>query len=238
MTDLYRAIYGDLLKHENKKRAETHRRYHKYGGHRSFGVPSAVREELFKRYKPAIGELSCHDALALAGRLAKMKIEDTVMAGNFILREKQDCFNKSDLSFLDRYADNFCSWSTTDDFCIDVLQPILSKYPKETIRLLEKWNRSKSIWKRRASVVAFVRNIGKSGRFTKDALKLCDNLISDKEDLVQKGIGWCLKDIMRGDKKKVLEYIKRLRKQGAPATITLYAIRNLSKPERTCILKS
>ena len=139
--------------------------------------------------------------------------------------------------FLDKALNYFCSWSTIDDFCIDVLQPILLKYPKETLRFLKKWNQSKNMWKRRASVVAFVRKVGESGKFTNEALALCENLIFDKEDLVQKGVGWCLKDVMRGDKKKVFEYAKRLRKRSVPATITLYAIRDLKGTERAEILK-
>ena len=34
----------------------------------------------------------------------------------------------------------------------------------ETLALLERWNRSPNRWKRRASVVAFVRKVGESGR--------------------------------------------------------------------------
>lgn len=64
------------------------------------------------------------------------------------------------------------------------------------------------MWKRRVSVVAFVRKIGESGKFTNEALMLCENLIWDKEDMVQKGVGWCLKDVMRGDKKKFLIMLK------------------------------
>jgi len=170
--------------------------------------------------------------------LYKDKIEDTILAGNFVLQNKIDCIGKSELPFLDKALDYFCSWSTIDDFCIDVLQPILLKYPNDTLRFLKKWNQSKSIWKRRASVVAFVRKVGESGKFTSEALALCENLIFDKEDLVQKGVGWCLKDVMRGDKKKVFEYVKKLRKRSVPATITLYAIRNLKGKERTEILQA
>jgi len=98
--------------------------------------------------------------------------------------------------------------------------------------LLRKWNSSKSLWKRRASVVTFTRKIGISGDFTDEALELCDNLIWEKEDYVRKGVGWALKDNMRGAKKKVLEYVKSLRRQGISSVITLYAIRDLKGKER------
>lgn len=237
MKTLYSKIHGDLIKHENKKAAEEDKKYHKYDGHRSLGIKAQALDKLLKKYKAEVKELSCKEAFALAQMFYKDKIEDTILAGNFVLQNKIDCIGKSELSFLDKALDYFCSWSTIDDFCIDVLQHILLKYPKDTLRFLKKWNQSKSMWKRRASVVAFVRKVGESGNFTNEALGLCENLIWDKEDLVQKGVGWCLKDVMRGDKKKVFGYIKELRKRSVPATITLYAIRDLKGTERLEVLK-
>ena len=234
---LYQKIYSDLIKHENKKAAEIDKKYHKYDGHRSLGIKAGVLDKLLKQYKTEVKNLSCKEAFALAQMLYKDKIEDTILAGNFVLQNKIDCIGKSELPLLDKALDSFCSWSTIDDFCIDVLQPILLKYPNDMLRFLKKWNQSKSMWKRRASVVVFVRKVGESGKFTNEALALCENLIFDKEDLVQKGVGWCLKDVMRGDKKKVFEYVKKLRKRSVPATITLYAIRDLKGSERAEILR-
>ncbi len=235
---LYEQVYSDLIKHENKKAAELDLLNHKYAGYRSLGISSPALEKLLIQHKVEIKELSCEEALALSKKLYKDKIEDTVLAGNFVLQNKIECIGKRALPFLDEVLENFCSWSQVDDFCIDVLQPILLKYPVDTIRYLRKWNRSQNMWKRRTSVVAFVRKVGASGNFTDEALSLCENIIWDDEDLVQKGVGWCLKDVMRGDKKTVLEYVKELRERGVPSTITLYAIRDLKGKERTEILRT
>ncbi len=236
--DLYRQIYGQLIKHENKRSAKRDRLNHKYGGYRSLGISSPVLETLLSRHKADIKKLSCEEAFTLARMLYKHRIEDTVLAGNYVLQHKIDCVDKKQLPYLDEILDYVCSWSQVDDFCIDVLQPVLLKYPQETLRYLKKWNRSANMWKRRTSVVAFVRKVGASGKFTDDALSLCENLIWDNEDLVQKGVGWCLKDVMRGDKNKVFHYVKKLRERGVPSTITLYAIRDLKGSQRTEILQA
>jgi 3-methyladenine DNA glycosylase AlkD len=137
---------------------------------------------------------------------------------------------------IDRMADGFTGWSHVDDVCISVLQPLLMAHRAETLALLERWNRSPSRWKRRASVVAFVRKVGESGQFTEEALRLCENLVEDREDLVRKGVGWALKDVMRGDRERVLAYVKELRRRGVSSTITLYAIRDLRGAERDSVL--
>jgi 3-methyladenine DNA glycosylase AlkD len=66
---------------------------------------------------------------------------------------------------------------------------------------------------------------------------LCENLLWDKEDLVQKGVGWALKDGMRGARDQVQDYVESLRRRGVSAVITLYAIRDLKGTERQEILK-
>lgn len=42
---------------------------------------------------------------------------------------------------------------------------------------------------------------------------------------------------MRFDKKRVLEYVKELRRKGVSSTITLYAIRDLKGEERRKVLR-
>ncbi len=66
-----------------------------------------------------------------------------------------------------------------------VLQPLLWPYRKETLELVEERSRSPIRWKRRASVVTFVRKAAKSGEFTKEVIHLCENLIWDEEDIMK-----------------------------------------------------
>jgi len=111
------------------------------------------------------------------------------------------------------------------------------KHWEETLRLLQKWNRSQNMWKRRASIVAFVWKIGSSGEFTDEALDLCENLIWDEEELVLKGVGWALRDNMQGAKNRVIEYVKSLRRRGVSSKVTLYAVENLKGKERKEVLR-
>lgn len=220
MNNLYQEITTELTRNGNKERA----------------TKAPIRHGILKQFKINIKELNCKKALSLARKLYSTKIEEFAYAGNYVLQIKSDCLGVKQLPYLDKNLDYFKSWSTTDVFCTDILQLILSKNPKETVNFLKKWNKSGNMWKRRASVVAFVRKIGESGKFTDAFLKLCNNLVNDKEDLVRKGVGWALKDNMRGNKEKVFAYVKSLRKKKISSIIILYAIRGLKNVERKEIL--
>src|SRR5438128_6461228 len=141
----------------------------------------------------------------------------------YVLALSVDELSPQDVERLDQMADRFTGWSHVDDVCISVIQPLLLAHRDATLSLLERWNRSPNRWKRRASVVAFVRKIGESGQFTEEALRLCENLVFDGADFVRMGVGWALKDVMHGDWERVLEYLKELRRRGASSTISLYA---------------
>ncbi len=68
------------------------------------------------------------------------------------------------------------------------------------------------------------------------ALENCETLKFDPEDMVQKGVGWCLKDLMKADQDRVADYVMLLREQKVPSVITLYAIRDLKGDLRQKVL--
>jgi hypothetical protein len=55
--------------------------------------------------------------------------------------------------------------------------------------------------------------------------------------MVRKAVGWAFKNVMCGDKKKVLDYVKSLRRRRASSIITLHAVRDLKGKEREEIFK-
>ena len=236
VSEIHQKIVDGIKSKEDKKNRDHNNIYHR--GYRlpSYGLKAAVLAKILTGFKKEIKSLSCQDVFKLADKFYKAGTEEEVMAGNYTLQINLDCFDKKNLSALDKFTGCLISWSTADDFVADVLQPLMFKMPDEIIILLRKWNKSKKFWQKRVSVVAFTRKIGRTGRFTKEALTLCENLISSEEDLIQKAVGWSLKDIMRGDKKVVLDYVKKLRGRGISSTIILYAVRELAGKERASVL--
>lgn len=212
------------------------RRFHKDDDYLSFELSARDYRRIMKEFRPRFLELPLQERLKTAARLAAEHIGELAHAGIHMAALSVKELEPRHLSFLDRLADDFRDWSEVDHFCLDVAQPLLWKHTEAMLALLKGWNRSGNRWKRRASVVAFTRKVGESGRFTKHVLQMCKDLMWDEEDIVQKGVGWALKDNLRSAPKQVGPFIKRLRQKGAPSTITLYAIRDLRGKARQEIL--
>lgn len=212
------------------------RRYHKHDQYISYSLKAADFHKLMKEFRPRFLELKLSERLELAAELLHENIGEFGHAGIFVLGESVKELKPKHFSLFDSMAEDFRSWSHVDGFSIGVAGPLLLKFRKETLSLLGDWNRSPNRFKRRASVVSFTWEIAESGEFTEEALRLCENLIWDKEDIVRKGVGWALKDNMKSAPKRVLSYVKDLRRRGVSSTITLYAIRDLNPAQRKKVL--
>lgn len=202
----------------------------------AYGLKVPAWRAIMRGFRPRFRALSLDQRLDLAEELFAEGEGWLGHSAIYVLALSARELEPKHFERLDRMAERFTGWSHVDDVCISVLQPLLLAHRAETLSLLERWSRSPNRWKRRASVVTFVRKIGASGEYTDEALRLCENLVFDREDLVRKGVGWALKDVMRRDPDRVLDYVKDLRRRRVSAVITLYAIRDLRGEQRAEVL--
>ena len=100
---------------------------------------------------------------------------------------------------------------------------------------LKAWTKSENRWLRRASAVTLILPARK-GNFLNDIFEICDSLLKDEDDLVQKGYGWLLKEASRTHQKQVFEYIMK-NKKDMPRTALRYAIEKLPKDLRDIAMK-
>jgi len=203
---------------------------------RSYGLKAPDIYAIYKRHRRSFQQLTHKDKLSLAKQCMKSEFFEEQGIGITALGYAIDDMTVKDLKVIDEVTKYLRNWGVTDWFG-SITQPLLEKFPKAMIKQLRRWNKSDHTWQQRLSVVTFTRKIGESGKYTDIALELCDNLIWDERDLIRKAVGWCLKDIMRGDKQKVIAYVKELRRMGVSSTVTLYAVRDLKGRERQEILK-
>jgi 3-methyladenine DNA glycosylase AlkD len=212
------------------------RMFHKHEEYLSYGLSASQFRTLMKEFHDRFLEYPFQEKMKLALSLLQEHIGELGHAGLYIVSLCVEDIQPKHFMYLDALPEHFRSWSHVDHMALGILQPLLWKYREKTLILLDEWSRSPIKWKRRASVVVFTREAAKSGEFTEELLRLCEKLIWDHEDIVQKGVGWALKDNLRSSPDRILPYIKHLRKRGVPSTITLYAIRDLKGAKRKEIL--
>jgi 3-methyladenine DNA glycosylase AlkD len=125
------------------------------------------------------------------------------------------------------------NWATTDAICGKLIGPLLVRYPALAAQM-RAWSTHKNMWVRRASVVGLIPSLR-----TGVALDLLYNnarrLHPDREDLIQKAVGWALREAGKADMARLERY---LRKHGRsfPRTTLRYAIERFPEAQRKTIL--
>ena len=88
---------------------------------------------------------------------------------------------------------------------------------------------SSVMWERRIAVVSTLMFI-RHGQFD-DTIRLAESLIDSKHDLMQKSIGWMLREVGKRDKGLLVQFIEK-HKHEMPRTMLRYAIEKFPEPER------
>jgi 3-methyladenine DNA glycosylase AlkD len=102
--------------------------------------------------------------------------------------------------------------------------------PLDTLELLAK---SENIWERRIAVLATFRFI-KEGRFD-ESLRLAEILLSDKQDLIHKAVGWMLREVGKRDQEAEINFLNKHYKK-MPRTMLRYAIEKFPRELRQSYL--
>jgi 3-methyladenine DNA glycosylase AlkD len=100
----------------------------------------------------------------------------------------------------------------------------VAKYP-ESIEEIVNWTESPNRWMKRAAAVSLIIP-AKHGQFLPEIIRIADRLLLDKDDMVQKGYGWMLKEASEQHLDEVYQYVLKHRKD-MPRTALRYAIEKM-----------
>lgn len=214
-------IRKELKKNVDLEYKEGEQRYFKEKI-KSYGVRALVVRKISRKYFKDIKNLKKEQIFSICEKLLKSgyTAEITIACDwAYCLRYQ---YNKKDFiifeSWLKKYIYN---WGNCDDFCGHALGSFIFQFP-EFLPKIKKWTKSKNRWLRRASAVTLIYSVRKE-KYLKNVFETADTLLLDKDDLVQKGYGWMLKEASNVYPKEVFNYVMK-NKNKMPRTALRYAV--------------
>lgn len=226
-------ILTDLQKLANKGRAEHSARYFKTGkggygeGDIFAGLTVPEVREVAKKYKDL--------PLKEVEDLLHSNIHEYRLTALIILTYKKLTKEIVDLYLKNtKYINN---WDLVDLSSHEILGTWLLVKPRD---MLYKLAQSKNIWERRIAIIstfAFLRK-----KELVDSMKLAELLLHDEHDpstrsarsgqaLMQKAVGWALREVGKRDEKVLVEFLAKHYKS-MPRTTLRYAIEKFSPARR------
>ena len=178
---------------------------------------------------------SLSDATAFANALiADPHLEVKSVGVEVVARYHRD-FTPADLLVYKRWlSDNHsANWATTDAICGALIGPLLVRYPKLAPRM-KSWARDRNLWVRRAAAVGLIAPV-RRGLALDLAYDVARTLHDDEEDLIQKAVGWMLREAGKADQPRLERYL-RANGPSIPRTTLRYAIERFPEQKRRALL--
>jgi 3-methyladenine DNA glycosylase AlkD len=156
-------------------------------------------------------------------------IEESFIAARWSEKLRR-LYEPEDFSTFERWVDTYITnWASCDTLCNHTVGEFIEKFPEYAMRLTE-WARSENRWMRRGAAVSLIVP-AKKGMFLEEAFSIADLLLTDTDDLVQKGYGWLLKEESRKHEDEVFAFVLA-RKDRMPRTALRYAIERMPPEKR------
>jgi 3-methyladenine DNA glycosylase AlkD len=162
--------------------------------------------------------------IRVADRLFSGSALEEKIAAVFLLENLDPEFGDTEFKLFELWLERISNWSDHDALVHDLIAPLVIAKPVR-VKTIMRWSRSPNRWHRRAACVALIRG-SRVKMFFREITKLSDSLLSDEDDMVQKGLGWLLRETAKFDAKKTVPYLMKVRKR-APRLVLRTACETL-----------
>ena len=159
--------------------------------------------------KVLLAEGGCDYLLAVSDQLFRGPVlEEKSMAVELLARSATQC-GEAEFRLLESWLDRVTNWADHDALAHTLLGPMLVQDRARAKRALG-WANSPNRWARRAACVALIRGV-RQGMFAAEVARVSGLLLDDEDEMVQKGLGWLLRESAKHQPKPTLELLMRIR---------------------------
>jgi 3-methyladenine DNA glycosylase AlkD len=151
----------------------------------------------------------------------------------FLLQTLTSNFGDTEFKLFESWLDRISSWADHDGLVHYLIAPMIVAKAKRVATVF-RWAKSRDRWHRRAACVALI--LGTRQRmFFPEITRLSETLLADEDDMVQKGLGWLLRETAKFDARRTIPYLTKIRNR-CPRLVLRTACETLSPALKKRIL--
>ena len=224
MNTIIENIRLDLIRNSNDQLKNSTQHFFKEGV-KCYGIKSVRINIIGKEHFKNVKGVSKAEIFGLCNELWQSGyLEESIIACNWSYNMNK-CFERSDFNVFENWIDGCVNnWASCDTFCNHTVGKFVEMFP-QYLTELKRWTQSNNRWMRRAAAVSLIVP-ARQGKFLKDILEIAELLLTDRDDIVQKGYGWMLKVASQKHLQEVFEYVLE-NKTFMPRTALRYAIEKM-----------
>jgi len=201
---------------------------------KSRGWYTAELRKVAVRFRRTIrAEMGLDFLIQVADKLFSGRVLEEKVFAIFLLEKLVGKLGNREFKLFESWIGRVSSWADHDGLAHCLLAPMIAAEPARG-RNVFRWAKSRNRWHRRAACVALIQGT-RQKMFFEDIKRLSDLLLGDDDDMVQKGLGWLLRETAKADPKRTVPYLMRMRSR-APRLVLRTACETLPKSVRNRIL--
>ncbi len=196
---------------------------------------AALRRAVRERRREVLREHGFDFLVNVADRLFSGSVLEEKVAAVFLLEGLDAKFGDREFKLFEAWLDRINSWADHDGLVHNLIAPMMVAKPAR-VKAAFRWAKSKKRWHRRAACVALIRG-ARTRMFFPEIVNLSGLLLQDQDDMVQKGLGWLLRETAKFDAKRTVPYLKKIRGR-APRLVLRTACETLPDNVRKRVLST
>ena len=144
-------------------------------------------------------------------------------------------FGKAEFKLFESWLDRVSTWADHDALAHYLIGPMIAADAAHLSRPL-RWARKKSRppWHQRASAVSLIHSTRQHKNFA-DIQRITEMLLASDDDMVQKGLGWLLREAAKANPKQTVGYLMTIRER-TPRLVLRTACETLPAATRARVL--
>jgi 3-methyladenine DNA glycosylase AlkD len=171
-----------------------------------YGLKLGSTNEIARRYWNEVKSLTKKEIFDISEELLKSDYGEEAFIVALWLPKLKKSYEWEDLQTFRRWIDLYINnWAKCDGFCNQTIGGFIFKFP-EAVAEIKTWADSENRWMKRASAVSLILPARK-GLFLDDIFEIADKLLLSRDDMVQKGCGWMLKEASKAHQKEVYDFV-------------------------------
>ncbi len=182
------------------------------------------------------------EIVAEGGLELLLDVADQLFAGDYleergaaiaVLQKDVAKFGDAEFRRFETWLARILSWADHDGLACFLIGPMIPAKPARVARVF-RWAKSRDRWHRRAAAVSLIPG-ARLHMFFAEIQQLTELLLDDTDDMVQKGLGWLLRETAKADPEKTVPFLMTIRAR-APRLVLRTACETLPPETRGKVL--
>ncbi len=192
-----------------------------------------LRKVAIRFRRTILRESDLNFLLAVANELFSGDVLEEKAFAVFLLEKLTPNFGEAEFKRFASWIDRISSWADHDGLVHYLIAPMVAARPAR-VRQVLRWAKSRGRWRKRAACVALIQGT-RQKQFFPQIKKLTAMLLTDEDDMVQKGLGWLLRETAKANPERTIPYLMRIRAK-APRLVLRTACETLPVAIRKQVL--